>query len=277
MTAHAWFNVQQIGPTSWSIEERLGDDVCRSYVVAGDRDAAVLDTGEGVADFAGLVASLTDRDPLVLHSHAHWDHIGASHHYQRVLVHASEAGALRAGVAHEHFMAALAAESLTAEQLPPDFDARTADIPGVEPSGTLTHGATIDLGGRSLEVFHTPGHSLGGVTLLDRANRLLFPGDAVNLGNLFLHFDGGEPAAWRRSIALLADLAQHVDAIYPTHDSAPITAADVREIHAAFEEVWNGARQPSAQRADYGGLADVFDYGRFRFWMRPGTYGARAS
>jgi glyoxylase-like metal-dependent hydrolase (beta-lactamase superfamily II) len=269
-----WFTVTEIGPTTWSIEERLGVDVCRSYVVAGTRDAAVLDTGMGVADFAGLVASLTDRDPLVLHSHAHWDHIGASHRYQRVLVHPSEADDLRAGTPHEHFVAALAAEAMTADQLPDSFDPATASIPGVEPSGLLNGGDVFDLGGRTLEAFHTPGHSPGGVTLLDRANRLLFPGDAVNLGNLFLHFEGGDPAAWRASIALLADLAQHADAIYPTHDAAPITAADVREIHTAFEEIWSGDRQPSTQRSDYGGLADVFECGRFRFWLRPGTYGA---
>ena len=59
----------------------------KSYLIEGSRDVAVLDTGTGAGDFAGLVASLSSRRPRVLQTHADWDHIGASFRFDEVLVH----------------------------------------------------------------------------------------------------------------------------------------------------------------------------------------------
>ena len=41
----------------------------------------------------------------------------------------------------------------------------------------------FELGGRSIEVIETPGHTSGGCCFLDRKERILFSGDACN-GNL---------------------------------------------------------------------------------------------
>src|SRR5215208_3984455 len=71
----------------------------KSYLIEGSRDVAVLDTGTGAGDFAGLVASLSSRHPRVLQTHSDWDHIGASFRFDDVLVHPSEAEKLRAGYA----------------------------------------------------------------------------------------------------------------------------------------------------------------------------------
>ena len=47
----------------------------------------------------------------------------------------------------------------------------------------LEEGKFFDLGGgRKVEVFHTPGHTLGEVVLIDDATRILFSGDACNPG-----------------------------------------------------------------------------------------------
>jgi glyoxylase-like metal-dependent hydrolase (beta-lactamase superfamily II) len=50
----------------------------KSYLIEGSHDVAVLDTGTGAGDFAGLVASLSLRRPRILQTHADWDHIGAT-------------------------------------------------------------------------------------------------------------------------------------------------------------------------------------------------------
>ena len=47
----------------------------------------------------------------------------------------------------------------------------------------------IDLGGRSLQVLHTPGHSADSIMLYDEANKILFTGDTFYLGALYAHFD----------------------------------------------------------------------------------------
>ena len=43
----------------------------------------------------------------------------------------------------------------------------------------LSEHQIFDLGGRSLEVLFTPGHTPGSVVFLDRKNKFLFAGDSV--------------------------------------------------------------------------------------------------
>ena len=44
---------------------------------------------------------------------------------------------------------------------------------------TLTEGDVFDLGGLFLEVYELPGHTPGGIVLLDRKDRILFSGDSI--------------------------------------------------------------------------------------------------
>jgi glyoxylase-like metal-dependent hydrolase (beta-lactamase superfamily II) len=266
-----WFHIEHFPAGVTMIAEPHHSEDVKSYLVEGDRDVAVLDTGMGVGDFAGLVASLSDRNPIVLHSHAHFDHVGASAQFSRVLVHPSEAASLRAGMSTEQFRPWLEPEHLRGSGLPADFDPATAQIQGAEPTGDLKHGDVIDLGGRTLEAFHTPGHSPGGITLLDRANRLLFPGDAIYLGPMFAWRPYSDPVAYCKSLRLLAELAEAVDVVYPSHNQSPVTPDDVRRMHAAYEDIWSGRKQPDRREPE----RDVFEFDGFSYWLRPGAYGAQ--
>jgi len=251
------------------IAEPGHEEDVKSFLVEGDRDVAVLDTGMGVGDFAGLVRSLSDRTPIVLHSHAHFDHIGASADFERVYVHASEADDLREGYSNELFKPWFEPDRLVGDRLPEEFDSATASIQPVERSGTIEHGQQFDLGGRVLEAFHTPGHSPGGITLLDRANRLLFPGDAVYAGPMFAWKAYSDPVAYRASLRLLAELADLVDVAYPSHNRVPLSPDDVRAMHLAYEEIWSG-RKPD-ERDD---AKDVYAFGDFSFWIPRGAAAA---
>ena len=265
-----WFRVERFPHGVTMIAEPGHEEDVKSYLVEGERDVAVLDTGMGVGDFEGLVRSLTDREPIVLHSHAHFDHIGASHRFRRVLVHPSEADDLAAGYPNERFRTLFEPRYLVGERLPPNFDPDTAEIVGVTASGYLAEGEQIDLGGRVLEVFHTAGHSPGGITLLDRENKLLFPGDAVYMGPMFSYRPFSDPADYRESLRKLASLAAIVDVVYPSHNRVPMMPDDVVAMHEAYEAIWDG-REPDERREIY----DVFTFDGFSFWLRAGAYGQR--
>ena len=266
--SHGWFDVVKFAGGITMIAEPGHYEDVKSYLVEGARDVAVLDTGMGVGDFAGMVQSLSDRDPIVLHSHAHFDHIGASSRFERVLVHSTEADDLRDGYPNARFKHWFSAEYLNEIPLPDGFNPDDAEIPGKEPTGFLNHGDSIDLGGRTLEVFHTPGHSPGGITLLDRAARALFPGDAVYAGPMFSYRESADPVAYRESLRLLAELADGVDIVYPSHNTVPILPDDVKRMHEAYEKIWAGCK-PDDSTAE----RDVFQYGSFSFWLAPGRYG----
>jgi glyoxylase-like metal-dependent hydrolase (beta-lactamase superfamily II) len=275
MSSTDWFEVHHERDGITVIREPLGDEDIKSFLVEGERDVAVLDTGQAIGDFAGLVAGLSSKDPIVLHSHAHWDHIGDSHRFARVLIHPAEADALRAGMGNREFRAKITEEYFSDKPFPAGFDVATATIPGCEPTGMLNHGDVIDLGERMLEVFHTPGHSQGGVTLLDRANRALFPGDAMNFGAFYLFGPESDPAGFRATLSLLVQLVQLADDIYPSHGDWPMKPDDVRAIQSAYEEVWAG-RAPDSHDVRGGEDShveiDVHEFGRFRFWIESGRY-----
>jgi glyoxylase-like metal-dependent hydrolase (beta-lactamase superfamily II) len=273
-----WFEVSVVAPGVTCIAEpRHAEDV-KSYLVEGARDVAVIDTGLGVGDFGGLVRSLTDRDPLVLQTHGHWDHIGGSSAFARVLIHPNEAYALRRGFSNTQFRWVMTEEYVAGAALPEGFDLTTAAIPPVEPTGELCDGDVIDLGGRQLEVVFTPGHSPGGVSFLDRANRLLVCGDAVHCGRLWLHLPRSDAAAWRTTIQRLCALSTDVDAIYCAHGPAPFDPALLGEMRDAYEEIWRGERRPTSHEAFDIGFpepvpTDVFDCGPFGFYLATGRYG----
>lgn len=267
----SWFHVERLANGVTMIAEPHHMEDVKSYLVEGERDVAVLDTGMGVGDFAGLVATLSDRDPIVLHSHAHFDHIGASARFRRVLVHPDEADALREGYSRDKFRPWLEPQHVSGPGLPSGFDVESAEIPGTEPTGALKHGDRIDLGGRMLEVFHTPGHSPGGITLLDRQNRLLFPGDAIYMGPMFAWRPYSDPRTYRESLQLLAELSEVVDVIYPSHNASPIAPIDVRRMQAAYEDIWAGRKSPDRREDD----RDIFEFDTYSYWLRPGDYGER--
>jgi glyoxylase-like metal-dependent hydrolase (beta-lactamase superfamily II) len=201
----------------------------------------------------------------VLHSHAHFDHIGDSAKFERVYVHATEADDLREGYPGELFRPWFEPEHLVGDRLPEDFDVASASIAGCEPAGTIEHGQRFDLGGRTLEAFHTPGHSPGGITLLDRDARVLFPGDAVYAGPMFAWKPYSDAVAYRETLRLLAELAELVDVIYPSHNRVPLTSPEVRAMHNAYEQIWAG-RTPD--RSD--DQKDIFEFGDFSFWLPVG-------
>jgi glyoxylase-like metal-dependent hydrolase (beta-lactamase superfamily II) len=270
MTDPDWFEVRRFPHGVTMVREPYHSEDVKVYLVEGERDVAVLDTGLGVSDFAGLVASLSSRRPRVLQTHAHWDHIGASHRFAEVLVHATEVDGLARGLPEDRYRAAFAPGSVDQSRLPAGFDP-AGGLPGCHATGVLNHGDRIDLGGRELEVFHTPGHSPGGVSFLDRRAQALFVGDLLYLGRMYIFFPNSDPMAFRQSLRLAADLAPMVDMVYPAHEATPLAPDVVFAIRDAYEEVCSG-REPDRPGSLFGFDLSIHDFGQFSFLMPAGDW-----
>ncbi len=265
-TSHGWFDVEQIGQGVWSIAEPGHAEHVHSYLIEGATYVAVLDTGMGVGDFHSLVAELSDREPIVVHSHAHWDHVGASAQFDRLLIHPSEAADLEQNHPNAELAAWFQPEALRDVPLPDSFDVATFQIQGAVATGSLNHGDTVDLGGRVIEIFHTPGHSPGGITVLDPETSLLFPGDAVNLGPIYLFGDQADLRAFQDSIELLTGLASRVERVYPSHYDVPMASGDIVSTRDAFREILPG-RIPDETRPGI----EIYTFPRFTFLIKPGA------
>lgn len=268
-TQPGWFEVERIGPGVTMIGEPRHVEHVHSYLIEGERDVAILDTGTGVGNFPGLVRNITNREPLVVQTHAHWDHIGATHAYERVLVHPSESDLLRAGSSNEELRPWFSEDQVRREDLPDDFDLETFWIPGTNASGELYDGQKIDLGGRIIEIHHTPGHSTGSITVFDSTSGLLFPADAVNYGPIYLLGQDADLDGYVRTLERLVNLTSRAARIYPSHYDVPMMADDVADVQAAYHSVLAGAVEPARD-----GEIDRYRVGRYEFLIDAGRLGS---
>jgi glyoxylase-like metal-dependent hydrolase (beta-lactamase superfamily II) len=107
-----------------------------------------------------------------------------------------------------------------------DYD--TVPAPVAEP---LEDGALIELGDRSFEVIHLPGHTPGSAGLYERRTGVLFTGDVLYEGELLDELPESNIDDYVRSMRRLAAL--DVSVAYPGHGD-PLTAADVQRLSVAY-------------------------------------------
>ena len=142
-----WFRVWEDRPGIWVIEEPVHSEVVKSYLVLGNEQAALIDTGMGVGDLRALVNDLTALPVVVLQSHAHNDHIGSTWQFNDVRIHQSEADDLATGQSAERLRNWFLPEEMSGP-LPSCFNPEGYLIPGMTPTALLADGDVIDLGGR---------------------------------------------------------------------------------------------------------------------------------
>ena len=82
----------------------------------------------------------------------------------------------------------------------------------------LEGGESVDIGGMVWELIHTPGHSMGGITLYNPSQKILIPGDVVYADYAIGRFDlhGANPSELNKSLMRLAEL--EVDTLLPGHN-----------------------------------------------------------
>ncbi len=215
----------------------------------------LIDTGMGVGDIRSIVEGLTDRPVFVVNSHAHWDHIGGNWRFDEIWIHEAEAHWLPQGVGNERLRRAFAPEHLSGP-LPPAFDPNTATIPPSHPTGMLQGGEAFNLGGRTLEVIHCPGHSPGGIALLDHDSGVLFSTDVAYPCALYAHSSEADLEAYHRSLTRLALLEPVLRTVYPSHCASPMDPALLPAMRDAVGDILGG-RQPD--RLDGGVAHHEFD------------------
>lgn len=141
-------------------------DMTTMYLVEGDSIAMLIDTGTTCADLDKVVDSLTDKPYIVVATHGHPDHIGNVKYFSEFYMHPGDS-CLDYAVLREY--------------------------PGKILS--MADGDVFNLGGRKLEVVHTPGHTPGSVCLVDYENGMAFTGDAFGSGQLWMQLQPQIPFA----------------------------------------------------------------------------------
>ncbi len=162
------------------------------FLVHDGGEGALIDSGFGdEKSVQARLEFLRERpDVKVRHivlTHHHFDHSSGAHQLReatggRVALHADEVNFLRDWQSQApQDLEALAEQKEIAQQIQ-RFRKQAAEA---GPDVRVSDGDMITVGGLTLEVVHTPGHTLGSVCLYLREERALFTGDtALGLGTV---------------------------------------------------------------------------------------------
>ena len=69
------FAVQLVGYKIWAIDEFA---IAQCYLIEGDTQAVLIDTGLGQGDLRNVVDRLTGKPYIIINTHGYSDHIGGN-------------------------------------------------------------------------------------------------------------------------------------------------------------------------------------------------------
>ena len=219
---------------------------CNIWHVRGRERDLMIDTGMGISSLKQAARDLLQKPVTAVATHVHADHIGGHYEFEDCLIHQSEAPGLRHPTGDY---------TLVDEEFDPT-DLSRLSVPGYPVSGpmitamphagydlhsfrirparvtrTVEDGDRVDLGDRSFEVLHLPGHSPGSIALYEKASGILFSGDVIYDGPLAYEAYHTQMQEYVKSMKRVLDLS--VSVAYGGHFDS-FGQEKLREIARAF-------------------------------------------
>jgi len=180
-----------------------------TYVISDDTgECLILDPGCQEPEEQDLLLAYFKENHLkpvkIVNTHCHIDHIlGTAFLHDQLklpfLIHPLEKPLLKASIAQGEFFG-------LEVQIPP------------EPTDYLNEGDTVTFGNSMFEVIHIPGHSPGGIVLLNKEQQCMFTGDVLFQGSIGrTDLPGGDYDSLVNSIRQKLLLLDPEIRVYPGH------------------------------------------------------------
>ena len=220
-----WFSVYDLGHDTYALYEDGQYEESIPYLVVGRDRALLVDTGNGIANIRAQCRELTALPLSVVNTHSHIDHVGSNYLFDEIAAYDDSMGLARRTAALEYFhekAVTYIQGSAVWKEFPKGFDPALYCIPPYRITHWLRDGEILDLGGRELEVLHTPGHSPDSVCLLDRTARMLWVGDLFYTGSIYTWLPGGDIDLLIESYERLIALFPHYDTLMPSHNEPAV-------------------------------------------------------
>jgi glyoxylase-like metal-dependent hydrolase (beta-lactamase superfamily II) len=259
-----WFEVYEVESGIWAIYEPWQWQEVISYLIIGEDEALLFDTGNGLGDIKAIVDQLTELPVTVLNSHSHFDHIGGNYQFGKILSPATAFSVANSEGVENDVVAMEASNAALCHGLPEGVTAETHHIEPYTITGRVADGDIIDLGNRQLEILQVPGHTDDAIALLDREAGFLWTGDSFYQGPIWLFMPETDLAAYRASIARLAALAPGLKALFPAHNTPKATPDLLVSAREAFDLVVTGE---ALSHPSFDGTV-TFEFDGFGFLMR---------
>src|ERR1700679_1886568 len=230
-TPPGWFHVISIDASTYAISEPKYWQGNVSYLLIGARRALLFDTGPGIYSIRAVVASLTSLPLVVIPSHLHFDHVGDLEEFDDVRL--VDTPALRAQVHEGYFV-----------EPPSQYLLRTPIKYRVH--GWIKDGETLDLGGRTVRLLSTPGHTPDSVSVIDAGGKRLFTGDLVNRIVTLCDVPGSSINAMAASLQRLLEFGRPGSPSYEAHSESPITWPELEQLATGIGAIAGGRATSTA-------------------------------
>lgn len=204
------------------------------YLVEGSTKALLIDVGTKIPNLDKIVASLTDKEIILVATHVHPDHTGSAVNlFDEIWINAG------------------------------DYPSVATQMKGYKGKiSFLQDGQVFDLGGREIEVIFTPGHTPGSTSFFDKAAGYGFSGDAFGSTNLLLSTNFSTLIATTTRVAEYME-KNGISFTYSGHyhGDNPETLQRVKDLTRMSREVLSGERQGKKNLGMMGLNAYVEDFG----------------
>ena len=104
----------------------------------------------------------------------------------------------------------------------------------------LKNGNTIKLGGRQLEIYHTPGHSPDSICILDRDAGLFWTGDIFYNAPLYVYGSTTNLDNFIESYRKMVDLSSNYEWLMPSHNETCIDKEILSRVLKLAEDIKAG-------------------------------------
>ena len=255
----SWFEVYRIRPGIFAIYEPHQLEEVISYLIIGENRALLFDTGMGISNIKAVVAALTQLPVSVLNSHTHNDHVGDNWRFSDIYGMDTEFTRTNARGSKADAQAELAPGEICGA-LPAGFDAKAYATKPFHITHWLHDGDKIELGGRTLQIIATPGHTPDAIALLDKKNGLLFTGDSFYLGPIYLYRPETDLDAYVASMQKLAALAPHLQLLLPSHNVPVADPNYLPKVVSAIQQVRRGEVKPIASGGKHEYVFEDFSF-----------------
>lgn len=197
------YTTNKIREGFYSIEQGF----VRSFLIEGDKEALLIDTGIGGGNLKKYVKEITKVPLTVIFTHADGDHVGDAGQFERRFMH------------------------------PCEFDYYKNKNENAVPMDPIWEGDVIDLGNYRFEVILIPGHTPGSIALLEKKKRFLIGGDSIQIGSIFMFGNGRNFDAYRASMKKLQGRLKEFDTVYASHNALSAEANTVNLLYVAAGKV----------------------------------------
>jgi len=203
------YEIIKMDDQTWRIE----NNGVRFFLLIGESKGLLIDSGMTTKNAKEIAMSITHLPIELINTHTDRDHIAGNNGFDEVYMHPSEY------------------VNYVSHQL------------ACKPKAVF-EGDIIDLGNRKIHIIHLPGHTPGSIALLDTSRKILFGGDSIQDGRIYMFGPMRNMYAYIDGLEHLQNYINDFNLIYPSHGTIPIQTSMINSLIKGAIRVINKEIEP---------------------------------